>query len=184
VALSNGTVIGLRGLLSGVEAITAGVFTGVSISGSADPDTLNLSGVNLTGIGFIDSGAGNDTVTGNGAANVIRGGADNDTIVGNGGVDTITGGSGNDAINAGTGNDFIILAPGDGADTVTGFDSGPPGGQDRLNISAFGVTAGTFNANVSIAASGANTLVTVGGVTILLIGIVPASITAADFLLA
>ena len=42
-----------------------------------------------------------------------------------------------------TGLDSVVFAPGDGADTVVGFDHNATGGQDLMNISAFGITAAT-----------------------------------------
>ena len=46
----------------------------------------------------VTAGAGNDTVTGNGAPNVLEGNAGNDRLEGGGGVDTFVGGAGADGI--------------------------------------------------------------------------------------
>ena len=60
-------------------------------------------------------------------------------------------------MNGGNNADTFTFAAAFGADTITGFDANPAGtgntaGQDRLDISALGITAATFAANVTIAA--------------------------------
>jgi Ca2+-binding RTX toxin-like protein len=77
----------------------------------------------------ITSGAGNDSLFGSNANNIIHGGDGNDNIVGNGGSDTLFGDNGNDTINGGV-NDFFmtpaaandLMTGGLGADTFK-FDS-------------------------------------------------------------
>lgn len=59
----------------------------------------------------IDSGTGDDTVTGGNAADTISGGE---------GSDVITGGGGDDIIDAGVGDDKVIWKQGDGNDTIDG----------------------------------------------------------------
>ena len=78
-------------------------------------------------------GSGNDTITGNQAANVLSGGAGNDTLQGNGGSDTLTGGTGADT--------FVFKVLIEGADTLTDFISGT----DTISISenGFGLTLAT-----------------------------------------
>ncbi|WP_439858875.1 peroxidase family protein [Pseudomonas sp. MBLB4136] len=133
--------------------------------------TLTANVENLT-----YSGTGNFSGTGNALANVIRGGVGNDTL---------TGGAGNDTLVGGQGNDIFMFGPGFGNDIITDFDADPVGGQDLLNIAALGVTAATFAASVTIADAGADTLVSVGGGTIRLVGINDATtITQMDFTLA
>ena len=109
LALANSTVIGLS-TLAGVEAISAGTFTGVIVRGSDNADTLDFSAVTLTAITRVEGGAGDDVLTGNAAANTIwggtgndriSGGAGNDSLVGDAGADTLIGGAGNDTLNGG-----------------------------------------------------------------------------------
>ena len=70
---------------------------------------------------------------------------------------------------------------------VKDFDANPARGQDFLDISAFGITAGNFTDRVTIADIGKDTLVTIDndpGQTIRLTGIGHAtSITEQDFVL-
>ena len=148
----------------------------------------------IANIENVTGGSGNDTLLGNDADNDLLGGANGgaDTLNGRGGADNLAGGSGNDILIGGAGNDTMnggnnldtfAFAAGFGADTITGFDSNPVGGQDVLDISALGITAATFAANVSIAQQGASVVVTIGGDTITLLGQSLANVTIADFLL-
>lgn len=66
----------------------------------------------------VASGAGNDRVTGNSAANRIDAGIGNDIIDGAGGNDTLLGGLGNDKLKGGTGMD--VLDGGAGRDWLDG----------------------------------------------------------------
>ena len=111
-ATANNAVIGLSAL-AGVETIAASGFAGVSILGSSAANTLNFSGVTLTGITRIDGGAGNDTITGPATGATIVGGVGDDNLTGGAGNDTfeVNGtGSGLDIINGGAGSDTLIAA--------------------------------------------------------------------------
>jgi Ca2+-binding RTX toxin-like protein len=57
----------------------------------------------LVSIENVDGGFGNDSITGDGAANVLFGNNGNDTLNGGGGNDILRGGLGDDVINGGTG---------------------------------------------------------------------------------
>lgn len=61
------------------------------------------------------SGSGNDRLTGNSVANILRSNAGNDTLTGNAGNDTLIGGIGDDVLNGGTGSDRMV--GGTGSDT-------------------------------------------------------------------
>jgi serralysin len=70
------------------------------------------------------AGEGNDTLTGNGIANILRGNAGNDRITGNAGSDQLFGGIGNDSLYGGSDNDVLNgeagndrMEGGDGDDT-------------------------------------------------------------------
>jgi hypothetical protein len=88
-------------------------------------------------------------------------------------------------MNGGAGNDVFVFAPGFGNDRIINFDANPAGGQDLIDITAFGITAATFGDRVVIADVGADTLVTIDGTdTIRFVGIGNANtITQTDFLL-
>ena len=89
-------------------------------------------------------GAGNDSLTGNDAGNLLRGGGGNDTLLGGKGNDWIEGGAGGDV--------FVFGGPGDSMDytwrsdgkklspdILTDFVSGT----DRIDLSAIDAIAGT-----------------------------------------
>jgi VCBS repeat-containing protein len=97
------------GNFSGVEAIDGAGFANVKIVGTSGVDTINLSGYQVSGIALIDTGSGNDAVTGSGSA---------DTINAGGGKDTIDAGGGNDLILVGVNQDGDIVNGGAGTDTV------------------------------------------------------------------
>ena len=178
--------------------------------GNGGADTLSgLGGADrlfgLDGNDTLNGGAGDDTLTGGAGDDVLRGGNDNDTLIGQNGSDILSGqngndtliggastdqligGAGDDTMNGGGGNDIFIFAAGFGNDTIIGFDARPAGGQDLLDISRLGIQAAQFDASVTIADLGNDTLVTIGGDSILLVGvngIGQNSITQSDFILA
>jgi Ca2+-binding RTX toxin-like protein len=144
VATANGTVIGV-GALSGIEAISGGGFTGVSLAGSTVADLWDFSGVALSGIGLIDGGSGNDNITGTGEADVLQGSA------------------GDDILNGGAGDDtFLYTAAANGLDTVSGGL-----GYDVLKATAAGAVIGlaSFSGLEAITANGFAS-VSVGGTTV------------------
>ncbi|MGZ0172770.1 MAG: beta strand repeat-containing protein [Planctomycetales bacterium] len=75
---------------------------------------------------MIDGDDGNDTITGGGGDDTIDAGDGNDLITGGAGLDSILGGNGQDIIDGGTGNDTIDA--GDGQDLVDGGE-----GDDVIN---------------------------------------------------
>ncbi len=135
-ATADNTVIGLS-FLAGVETISSGGFANVSIQGSSAADTLDFSGVTLSGITAIDGSNGNDTITGSSVADVILGSAGNDSLFGGNGNDTLDGGSGNDELHGGAGND--TLTGGSGNDLLYGdadndtFIIGAVAGKDTID---------------------------------------------------
>jgi Ca2+-binding RTX toxin-like protein len=177
------------------------------ITGGAGNDTLNGAAGNDTLNGL----AGNDTLNGDAGNDALNGGAGSDTLNGGAGSDTLNGGAGRDVMNGGVNNDVFVFGPGDLVDfpdtnsalvnllaqgivdRINGFDANPAGGQDLIDISGFGITAATFNADVSIVSVPtvpllnpvADTLVRIDGLgEIWLDGVAAGTITAADFLLA
>ena len=84
---ANNTRIGLSSIHN-VEAITAGTFTGATIVGTLGNDSLDFTGVTLTGIGSINGNNGNDQIIGSAGADRIIGGAGADTLTGGAGADT------------------------------------------------------------------------------------------------
>lgn len=110
-----------------ILATAASAGTGsVSVTGSAGSDNITVNGR-----GFVDAGAGNDTVVGSNL---------NDTLLGGAGNDGITIGAGNDSVDGGAGNDTVTVGA---AANLTGDDTLAGGeGRDRLDVSGGGITAG------------------------------------------
>ena len=147
--------------------------------------------------------AANNVIIGNDGANQLFGGGNNDTLTGNDGNDVLDGGDGNDTINGGNDNDTIIGGAGNdtidvgggfntivyntinfGADIISSFDAagGTPATQDRIDLSAFGITAANFATRVFIAPSGANTLITVRDAALASIGTIQVNgVTSGNF---
>jgi Ca2+-binding RTX toxin-like protein len=161
-----------------------------SMTGGPSNDVLNGADGNdaisgLAGADAIDGGAGNDWLNGGDDSDALRGGIGNDTLVGGTGDDVLAGDAGDDRLDGGGGNDVFVFSPGFGRDLIqAGFDADPTLGQDLLDISALGITAVTLASAVSIGASGADTLITIGAARVLLEGVSPSAIDASDFLLA
>jgi serralysin len=109
-------------------------------------------------------GTGNDTITGNFAANYIDGGAGSDTLYGGTGNDLLYGGLGNDGLYGGVGNDFLYgglggntLDGGAGDDNINNQTANAAGmlsggdGNDFMYGSNFGdsITGGLGNDNIT-----------------------------------
>ncbi len=152
----------------------------------------------LTGNGLaneITGGAGDDDILGGGGNDTLIGGGGSDELNGGAGNDTLIGGQGNDVLTGGTGNDIFSFGSGFGSDFIQDFDANPTGGQDLIDLSAFGITAGQFANRVTIQGFGTSiTQVTVSdgvdaggnavvGGQITLVGIRSTNVTAEDFLL-
>ncbi|MEO0937113.1 MAG: DUF4214 domain-containing protein [Pseudomonadota bacterium] len=128
-------------------ALTASVFQGVTVnlalgqaSGAFGADTL-ISIENVSGSG------GDDSITGDGGANLLSGGDGDDVLDGAGGNDVLITGAGMDTVDGGTGNDQIlvglgekVISGGDGEDTL---DFGLIDGVVRVNYEN-----GTYSAQI------------------------------------
>jgi len=126
-------------------------------------EDLDLAGTAASGTG---NALGN-RITGNGLANLLRGEAGADTLDGGAGTDTLTGGSGADV--------FLL---GDGTDTLTDFHPG----EDRLAIPATAFASAELVLAALTAGAVGTTLVLPGGGVVLL-GLTPAQLHAADIVL-
>ncbi|HEY2875736.1 MAG TPA: peroxidase family protein [Reyranella sp.] len=155
----------------------------------------NVENLSLVGNGAIN-GTGNglaNVINGNGAVNQLFGNGNNDTLNGDDGNDLLDGGTGNDTLNGGDDNDTIIggagndtidvgggvntivyNAPSFGDDVINSFDAagGTPASQDRIDLSALGITAANFATRVlegTIGGAG-NTLLTIRDANLATIG--------------
>ncbi|MCX2802075.1 putative Ig domain-containing protein [Microbulbifer thermotolerans] len=86
------------------------------ILGTSANNTLDFRDVTLLNIARLDAGAGNDTVYGSSAADVIVGGLGSDNLYGEGGDDRfliIAGDTGFDRYDGGEGEDWLVGTPSD-----------------------------------------------------------------------
>jgi Ca2+-binding RTX toxin-like protein len=182
-AVENLTFIG-NGNFSGTGNAAANLIAG----GSGDDVLSGLAGNDL-----LNGGAGNDALSGGLGNDVLAGGAGDDSVSGGDGSDVLNGNAGNDVLNGGLGLDLFVFQAGFGQDRVEDFDASAVGGQDRMDISALGVTAASFGASVAIAVADVDgaglldTVVTIGGDSVTLLGVNGVgdnAITQADFILA
>ena len=183
----------------------AGVTTGVTVSlATATAQATGSSGSDtLTAIENLIGSALADRLTGNSAANQLSGGAGNDTLSGGLGNDVLVGGAGKDSLTGGAGNDIFdfnalseLGLSSTSRDVITDFTVG----LDKIDLS-------TIDANTSLAGDQAFAFVSSftatagqvrysGGIVYLntdadtaaefeiaLMGVVPASLTAAAFVL-
>ena len=176
----------------------SGVDTAVYIGATQIVVNLGLTGAQYTGQGRdtllsienLRSGSGNDILTGNGQANLLDGAAGNDKLIGGLGNDTLLGGAGNDTLQGGAGNDFLfagfgqdlltggkgadrfVFVLGDGLNTVTDFQDGI----DRIQFESGALDI----SDLTIAQSGANTIITFDDVSVTLLAVNQAQITAVD----
>ncbi|MCC5607995.1 hypothetical protein LC612_14690 [Nostoc sp. CHAB 5834] len=89
---------------------------GNTVIGTPGDDTIDCT--NAPEAKIINSGDGNDTITGSAFNDIIDAGDGNDTATGGPGDDTIEGGNGNDTLTGSDGNDTVTDI-GDGEDTIT-----------------------------------------------------------------
>ncbi|MDH4560368.1 calcium-binding protein [Pseudomonas sp. BN411] len=166
-----------------VQATRSGYVLGANLE-----NLTNLGAGAFAGIGndlnnMIIGGAGNDSLSGGAGNDTLSGGASNDALTGGLGNDRLIGGAGNDFMTGGLGNDTFVFAAGFGNDNILDFDANPAGGQDLMQLTVPGITAANFATRVSITDVGADTLVTIGGNHITLVGVADATtVTQADFI--
>lgn len=122
------------------------------IAGGGGSDAI----LGAAGYDEITGAGGNDVIAGLGEDDLLRGwtgddlifgGAGDDYLAGQDGNDTLIGGTGHDRLRGGSGADVFVLGPNDGPhentlrDQVQDFRIG----EDRLDLSAFGLTGADRN---------------------------------------
>jgi Ca2+-binding RTX toxin-like protein len=147
------------------------------IGGGAGSDTL------IGGIGNdrLIGGADRDQLSGGAGNDSLDGGAGNDVLGGWDGADVLTGGAGRDILGGGVGADIFVFAGDFGVDRINDFAPG----QDRIDLTAFGLSFAQVQAALSERSSGlALDLGAYGGGLIGLRGLTDAgALVSGDFLL-
>ena len=123
------------------------------------------------GADWLAGGAGDDLLLGRGGDDRLHGGE---------GDDTLAGGIGDDRLEGGAGADRFVLAPGDGADLVLGFDPGA----DRVDLSAWGGALGPDALARLTDQAGGCVLDLADGDSLTFAGLAAARLGAGDFILA
>lgn len=131
--------------------------------GTTASDRIDLSAlVSITGLPFVDGGAGHDVLVGSAGADDLRGGAGNDTLDGRGGADRLVGGIGNDAYHVDDAGDVIVELANEGVDTVFTSVDFSLEGTNLENASVEGaagrVLTGNALANALTGGAGSDTL--------------------------
>ncbi|MCP9482073.1 hypothetical protein NNA36_08885 [Shimia sp. CNT1-13L.2] len=116
-----------------------------SLFGKGGEDTLN-GGI---GTDLLNGGKGQDHLLGGGQADDIYGGMGDDTLYGGGGADLLAGGRGDDVLSGGAGADIFVFNRDAGNDLIADFTNG----QDRIDLSSFGIEVANFPADLLAAAS-------------------------------
>jgi len=129
---------------------------------------------------FVHGNAGDDIVSGDLGDDTVHGGQGADRMLGGDGADWLSGDLGDDVLIGGAGADVFNFVGGQGRDVVSDFDVA---GGDRLRISI--ADAPDFAALLQGATMiGADTVITLGEQTIVLVDVQIGSLTASDFVFA
>ena len=168
--------------LQGHRIINTGEIQG-DISFGAANDFYN--GTRGQVVGTVYGNSGEDTLIGGSEGNTLDGGAGDDTLYGRGGDDTLIGLAGDDTLIGGAHDDVFIFGVHDGHDVITDFTNG----QDKIDLSAFGLNPSDYASVVApaLSAHGAGStfldLTEMGGTgTIVINGLTLAQAGASDFI--
>jgi len=153
VTVAGTGAVTLAGFNSTTNGFEVWVGNGQALVGTAAADTFNFSGLTaISGLSFVDAGAGNDTLVGSAFGDDLRGGAGVDTIDGRDGNDSLSGGDGNDILIGGLGIDtmtggagsdqFRYLSAAEGGDVITDFVRGAGVLGDKIVVSKSGFGGG------------------------------------------
>ncbi|EGF93605.1 hemolysin-type calcium-binding repeat 2 copies family protein [Asticcacaulis biprosthecium C19] len=144
---SNETLIGG----DGIDFLDATGTTG-AYDINLNTGATSFAGESFTGFEHVNSGSGNNAITGNGANNTINSNAGNDTVYAEGGSDIVNGGAGDDSLRGGTGSDILTAGTyASAGDVLYGDD-----GNDALTSSGAGTYDGGTGNDTLTAGLGSN----------------------------
>ncbi|MBP6879325.1 MAG: hypothetical protein KBC34_14965 [Phenylobacterium sp.] len=175
---------------TGADSISAGLGADVVRGGQGD-DVLNGNQDNDLVFGdlgddsvsggkgddFVHGNAGDDVLLGDLGDDIVLGGQGHDTLFGGDGADHLSGDKGDDVLIGGAGADLFGFAGGAGRDVVADFSHAQG---DHIALSVAQAT--DFQAlSGKMAMVGADTVITLDGLTIVLAGVPMSSLVAGDF---
>lgn len=151
---------------NGPDRIDGGLgFDTVTFGGAAAGVAVSLGDENvgagqdtIEAVEVVIGSDGDDTLDGDGAANLLAGLRGDDELAGGGGADTLWGGRGEDTLYGGLGLNRLTGGPGrdrfvfdeeSGDAVITDFGAG-----DRIDLTAFGFAPGEFEQHVTIEEEG------------------------------
>ncbi|ORE36617.1 calcium-binding protein [Pseudomonas aeruginosa] len=141
------------------------------INGSAGRDLL----FGLSGNDNLNGSLGDDLLHGGSGDDILQGGIGNDQLYGSAGNDRLVGEQGNDQLSGGVGSDtFVFNLPGFGVDRITDFNI-HNSGSDRLefSLSSFSSVESVLS---NIVQQGEDSVISVGGDSVTLVGVVAGKI--------
>lgn len=155
---------------SGNDNLVGGTASDI-IQGNGGSDTIR-GGDNVD---FINGNDGNDLLYGDAADDFLYGDAGDDTIQGRG-DDYLSGGKGNDILRGGAGADKFVFYADEGQDIISDFADGT----DKIRIFVPGQVSSL--ADVTMTASGVNTVLDFAGTKVTVYNIAPSGLDASDFI--
>jgi hypothetical protein len=150
---------------SAVNPLNINMLTGITVGG------IEIGTDIFDGIENIVAGNGDDTIIGDGNANLIEGGPGDDLIDGGGGADTLLGGTGNDTfvfdvndttVDGDGGSNALRVDSGQAMD-ITGISVGQFANIDTIDLTGFGANALALDAASVIALVGNGGTLTIKG---------------------
>lgn len=154
----------LSTILGGDDVLTGSQVNEI-LNGFMGADTMDGGGGN----DIMNGNQGNDTLDGGAGNDIVRGGKGDDIVRGGAGNDFVSGDMGNDTVSGGSGADIFHIFTGAGLDTVTDFNRAEG---DRVLVT------GTY----SVAQTGANVTIDLGGGTSMILQGVQLSSLTGDWI--
>jgi serralysin len=160
---------------AGNDTLFGGQNEGTSAPFRSGADTL----VGGDGLDVLYGNYGGDALLGGDSNDTLYGGQDDDTLSGGGGSDFLFGNLGNDLLAGGSGSDVFVMGSGQGADTISDFDTAAD--YVRINSGANGITSSADALALVSDVNGTAVLDLGGGNTVTFTGLSSSNMSVLDF---